>query len=248
MPPEDRGIGFRRNGQRQACEPCRKGKLKCGHEAPYCARCVRRKTTDRCVYHPAPMTRARTQMDPSLAQYTPQSSPSLKIRPCTSPQNSESSGSTHWPSLGAAVPGTSTSASPRSNALVLENTQPGCQRKPRNGHPHHHKDPYYTSSDTSSTDSKTSSDSWKTAVYPQSKRYYGPTSFSAVFLENRTADSENLLDLGQEKRQHPGTWKVGEPLRMIFQFSQALLTLLYSRLLSISCSRFNWFLLCNPIL
>lgn len=51
MPP------LRRNGKQQACEPCRKGKLACDHAYPFCGRCTRRKTTARCIYHPAPMTK-----------------------------------------------------------------------------------------------------------------------------------------------------------------------------------------------
>ena len=59
MPPKENSVGYRRNGKKQACEPCRKGKLGCDHGAPFCGRCVRRKTTSKCIYHPAPMTRGR---------------------------------------------------------------------------------------------------------------------------------------------------------------------------------------------
>jgi len=34
---------FRRNGKLQACEPCRKSKLRCDHVLPYCGRCAKRK-------------------------------------------------------------------------------------------------------------------------------------------------------------------------------------------------------------
>ncbi|KAI8931330.1 hypothetical protein NX059_011671 [Plenodomus lindquistii] len=51
---------FRRNGKLQACEPCRKGKLRCDHMMPICGRCVRRNKTDKCVYHPAPLTKTRS--------------------------------------------------------------------------------------------------------------------------------------------------------------------------------------------
>ncbi|KAJ5757561.1 uncharacterized protein N7511_006255 [Penicillium nucicola] len=47
----------RHNGQLQACEPCRKAKIRCDHENPACSRCVRRGLN--CVYHPAPMTKRR---------------------------------------------------------------------------------------------------------------------------------------------------------------------------------------------
>ncbi len=72
MPPKENEIGYRRNGKKQACEPCRKGKLACDHGAPFCGRCVRRKTTARCIYHPAPMTRNR-----ATAMISPQQSPEL---------------------------------------------------------------------------------------------------------------------------------------------------------------------------
>jgi len=58
------------------------------------------------------------------------------------------------------------------------------------------------------------SEHWKVAVYPRSARYYGPTSFGAVFLEHQATASEDLLGLGEEVRQHPGAWKYGQPLCM----------------------------------
>lgn len=42
----------------QACEPCRKGKLRCDHHLPVCDRCVKRGRTDKCVYHSAPLTKS----------------------------------------------------------------------------------------------------------------------------------------------------------------------------------------------
>ncbi|KAG4026127.1 hypothetical protein MFRU_045g00720 [Monilinia fructicola] len=50
---------LRRNGKLPSCEPCRVGKLACGHEQPYCGRCVRRGLESRCWYHPAPMSRGK---------------------------------------------------------------------------------------------------------------------------------------------------------------------------------------------
>lgn len=50
-------MNYRRNGKLQACEPCRKGKLKCDHMMPHCGRCVRKGRVDKCVYHPAPLTK-----------------------------------------------------------------------------------------------------------------------------------------------------------------------------------------------
>ena len=54
-------IQLRRNGKRQACEPCRISKLRCDHALPHCQRCVRKRVKERCVYHPAPMTNGRTR-------------------------------------------------------------------------------------------------------------------------------------------------------------------------------------------
>ncbi|KAJ6090564.1 hypothetical protein N7486_009379 [Penicillium sp. IBT 16267x] len=47
----------RRNGQPSSCEPCRRSKLRCDHARPYCTRCVRRNLSQKCYYHPSPMTR-----------------------------------------------------------------------------------------------------------------------------------------------------------------------------------------------
>ncbi|KAJ5963433.1 uncharacterized protein N7479_003309 [Penicillium vulpinum] len=47
----------RHNGQLQACEPCRKAKIRCDHGSPKCSRCVLRSLN--CIYHPAPMTKRR---------------------------------------------------------------------------------------------------------------------------------------------------------------------------------------------
>lgn len=49
---------YRRNGKLQACEPCRKGKLRCDHMMPNCGRCVKKGKSDKCVYHPAPLTKS----------------------------------------------------------------------------------------------------------------------------------------------------------------------------------------------
>ncbi|KAL4777973.1 hypothetical protein BJX76DRAFT_180889 [Aspergillus varians] len=53
----DPPAAIRRNGLLQSCEPCRKSKLKCDHGRPVCGRCIAKSITQRCFYHPAPMTR-----------------------------------------------------------------------------------------------------------------------------------------------------------------------------------------------
>lgn len=50
----------RRNGQEQACEPCRKAKVKCDHSLPTCMKCIRRKNPYKCIYLPAPMSQQKT--------------------------------------------------------------------------------------------------------------------------------------------------------------------------------------------
>lgn len=166
MSPGQGAIGYRRNGKRQACEPCRKGKLACDHGSPFCGRCVRRKTTEKCIYHPAPMTRARAPMDLSDLQVTSEASsntaPELVLYPGPNP----------------------------------EGGKPGSQRLVTNRPP------------------RKANENWKEAVYPRSARYYGPTSFGAVFLEHQATASEDLLGLGEDVRQHPGAWKFGQPLCM----------------------------------
>lgn len=62
---------FRRNGKLQACEPCRKGKLRCDHMMPTCGRCAKRSKPDQCVYHPAPLTKATKSHDISSEGYSP---------------------------------------------------------------------------------------------------------------------------------------------------------------------------------
>ncbi|KAI1827527.1 hypothetical protein F4861DRAFT_493033 [Xylaria intraflava] len=61
---------YRRNGRLQSCEPCRKSKLKCDHVVPVCSRCVRRKCTDKCVYHPNPLTKKRETAEVPLTPVT----------------------------------------------------------------------------------------------------------------------------------------------------------------------------------
>ena len=63
---------LRRNGRKPSCEPCRKSKYRCDHKQPVCARCQARGISNRCVYHPAPMTgsSSRRSEDVSLTTLT----------------------------------------------------------------------------------------------------------------------------------------------------------------------------------
>lgn len=186
MPPrENITVGYRRNGKKQACEPCRKGKLACDHGSPFCGRCTRRKTTSKCVYHPAPMTRN------SNASSAPLPSPK------------------HTPSL-ASTEQTQHSFSPP--ASVPEILQPNSSAGFGADH----------SRDTISfrlNDPKNNAfgpgqpkPGWKDAVFPSSARYYGPTSFSAIFSEQQVKLNEELLDINENIRKHPGAWLFGQPL------------------------------------
>ncbi|RDW81526.1 uncharacterized protein DSM5745_05083 [Aspergillus mulundensis] len=51
----------RRNGQLPSCEPCRKAKLRCDHQSPACGRCLSNGRSERCYYHPAPLTQPRAR-------------------------------------------------------------------------------------------------------------------------------------------------------------------------------------------
>jgi len=53
---------------------------------------------------------------------------------------------------------------------------------------------------------------WKHSEYPRSQKFYGPTSFSAIFAESDAKVNRDLLDIGEDKRKHPGAWMYGEPL------------------------------------
>ncbi|RYP14836.1 hypothetical protein DL767_010374 [Monosporascus sp. MG133] len=50
---------YRRNGQLQSCEPCRKSKLRCDHIVPICQRCIRRRRGNQCVYLSTPLAKSR---------------------------------------------------------------------------------------------------------------------------------------------------------------------------------------------
>ena len=55
----------RRNGKQQACEPCRKSKLRCDHLTPICGRCTRRNVPSQCKYLASPVKKRPTR--PSIS-------------------------------------------------------------------------------------------------------------------------------------------------------------------------------------
>ncbi|CAG7917568.1 unnamed protein product [Penicillium olsonii] len=54
-----RSPATRRNGTLQSCEPCRRSKQRCDHDRPICRRCAAKGISNKCFYHPSPMTRRR---------------------------------------------------------------------------------------------------------------------------------------------------------------------------------------------
>ncbi|KAE8452858.1 hypothetical protein EG329_013130 [Mollisiaceae sp. DMI_Dod_QoI] len=190
MPPNrDSVVGYRRNGKKQACEPCRKGKLACDHGVPFCGRCVRRKTTSRCIYHPNPMTKVRG------------SEPPLSPRETRSVASSNTIQNTSLQTIRAPDQCTSQPGIPRDHAGPRpQNVGVACnttQRRP---------------SAVDGSPPGQPKAGWQEAVYPRSAKYYGPTSFSAIFSEHQAKLHGELLDMGEDKRKHPGNWVFGQPL------------------------------------
>lgn len=60
---------FRRNGKSKSCEPCRKSKIRCDHSLPKYAKCRSCGIVDQCYYHPAPLTRPRSEVRADLARW-----------------------------------------------------------------------------------------------------------------------------------------------------------------------------------
>lgn len=153
----DHGIGYRRNGKKQACEPCRKGKIACDHGTPHCGRCVRLKNTANCRYHPAPMTRGNGLLHrASTAQRTRPVSPEASSREAV--VNSNYIKTAQYHSVGVQT------TSPADPCLGKKEEE--------------------SKSDWSYP--RKSQSNWKKATYPRSSRYYGETSFKAMFQENET--------------------------------------------------------------
>ncbi|KAL3429951.1 hypothetical protein BDV09DRAFT_31436 [Aspergillus tetrazonus] len=82
---------IRRNGLLQSCEPCRKSKLKCDHGRPICGRCIAKNITQRCFYHPAPMTKDASQLRSQRPAKRPRTESSLT----PSPESTSASGTAY---------------------------------------------------------------------------------------------------------------------------------------------------------
>lgn len=190
------GPARRRNGKQQACEPCRKGKLACDHGAPHCGRCLRRKMTARCIYHPAPMTKSRSSGGMQSPRSPASSSTSNHMFPplSTTDVNKQFRQSITHGSNGPGVRHLSQSGSTIDPSLT-DPSSGSLQTPPSDPKPNIFADRY----------------DWdKEAVFKRSARFYGETSFSAVFNENVNLSED--LRIGDNGRKHPGNWQGGEPL------------------------------------
>lgn len=100
-------VPMRRNGKPQSCEPCRKSKVRCDHKTPVCARCVTRGVGRNCIYHPAPLTKCRSN-PASVSVQTPRGSVISPLSPVSSQNNpGQRPGSTAWSrSAGRVTPAT----------------------------------------------------------------------------------------------------------------------------------------------
>jgi hypothetical protein len=179
----ERRIGRRRNGKEQACEPCRKGKLACDHTVPVCSRCVRRKITAKCVYHPAPMTRSQETEASTILSTTRHAlkPPTCSLNQLSSPQQ-----------------------------RIDSNVQPPHQRPNHlpSGSDFSREKETITAIDNGTTQSLVASSplyDWDSdAAFRRSARYYGPTSFSAVFTEGVELSAD--LNIYEDARKHPAKW------------------------------------------
>lgn len=187
----------------RACEPCRKGKLGCDHKAPFCGRCVRMQRTDQCIYHPNPMKGKSVRKRPRspVEQQEQQPAPELSaeaMRVVNQLRQPQLDQDPQLPSPGGSI-------SPSSPVSFQANQASDNTPQKVNPETHHQFHDYVAPR-------LPNVDQWKTSTYPRSARYNGPTSFSAVFSENRTNDGD-LMDIDENTRKHPGAWPFGQPLR-----------------------------------
>ncbi|KAH8811829.1 hypothetical protein F5884DRAFT_671116 [Xylogone sp. PMI_703] len=195
-------IGRRRNGKQQACEPCRKGKMACDHSVPFCGRCVRRKMTSACIYHPAPMTRPKPTAGPELVNG--------RTGFVSTPDALNSS---EYPSHMIAVTETATNLPNMENVGYSDlrssktlNTPP-CEDT---GRQRTLSEIRYANEGSNTIISPGSSGSGDTVVQ-RSSTYHGPTSFLAVFNEHRAKFQGDLLDVG-EYGPNPSDSEFGESI------------------------------------
>ncbi|RDW82214.1 hypothetical protein BP6252_03326 [Coleophoma cylindrospora] len=191
----ERDPSLRRNGKKKSCEPCRKGKLRCDHATPFCGRCVRRKQTTKCIYHPAPMTKPKGLPAPAPAP-TPQPTPSLASGSTGVYCRQKSPAPAERPrhELGGLFKPTPNNR--RSNLITLPNGD--IDRAPLRGD----CPPPGPTDDPCARRHRI----WKESRFRRSRRYYGPTSFTAVFSEGQDEFPGKLLNIAEDERVHPARW------------------------------------------
>jgi hypothetical protein len=149
-----------RNGQLQACEPCRKGKMACDHRIPVCDRCVRRGITDRCLYG-----------GPSLSGH-PQTSNSLHPLPTLHAE---------FETLLYGHDAPSSLANKQDAGLVLGRSS--CKSR---------------SAESILQKQQLGSPTPGSLFSNPSRSFYGPTSFSSVFMENESYLGPDLIQVPDE--------------------------------------------------
>ncbi|KAL4904126.1 hypothetical protein BDW74DRAFT_185788 [Aspergillus multicolor] len=96
---------YRRNGSLTSCEPCRVSKVRCDHATPVCRRCQAKGVSEKCFYHPAPMTRPNTRFRPYHVDKPPSqvstreepTQPVTKPRPRQKAEKNEDSSGSYLP-------------------------------------------------------------------------------------------------------------------------------------------------------
>ncbi|TGO20236.1 hypothetical protein BPAE_0320g00040 [Botrytis paeoniae] len=283
---------LRRNGKRPSCEPCRIGKLACGHEQPFCGRCVKRGLEGRCWYHPAPMSRRRVDGEREGNEEGGKESRdggSVKRRQISGRVRGGGENAEEWVDgnggrgrggldslANAAVmrdveredgggesieaPSTNPNHSHNiSNSTISRNNSPsmlttevetqttkltnnvyrssrGCRSPTPNRQSHTYSFP---NSVDPTRENPTMHNNWSGASYKRSRRFWGPTSFGAVFrngdgngegkeleTQRRSGESDEsgkreetlaggiggMLDIGEGGRENPSSWPFGPPL------------------------------------
>ena len=148
---------------------------------------MRRQITQRCIYHPAPMTKPKT---------------GTVATPLLSPQSIPSISSDQRRSLGHSpqIPITAPFQAPSNHDQTFPESTHISPVSPMD---EDHARSIAQTLETTDWHGR----SWnKDSILPRSARYYGPTSFSSVFTENA------LLDSSEEYRRHPSSWQFGQPL------------------------------------
>ncbi|TEY34594.1 hypothetical protein BOTCAL_0624g00040 [Botryotinia calthae] len=267
---------LRRNGKRPSCEPCRIGKLACGHEQPHCGRCVKRGFEGRCWYHPAPMSRGRVDEE--------------RERNGEGREESGDGGGVKRRRIGGSVGGSGEEIEgwgdgdagrgrggldSLANAAFMRDVERGdgsgenidaASNNPN--HSHNISKPtasqnnslgmltaavepqitnttnnvYRSSRGYSMPGRPTMQNNWNGASYKRSRRFWGPTSFGAVFRdgdgngegggleaergsregdesgsrgETLTGGIVGMLDIGEDVGKNPSSWLFGPPLYLL---------------------------------